>query len=79
MKMYTSHVINEGRWSVKLWIRRSVEYQWEYEPMPDIRRLIEINYDDPISTVAQLLLETVLGCEKVEVATLSGQGLFLEK
>lgn len=79
MKVYTQHTINEGKWQIKLWIRRSSDYAWEYEPMPDIRRFIEINYDEPIPRVAQLLLDSVLHCEIVEVITLSGQGYYLEK
>jgi len=79
MRIYTKHTVNEGKWEIKLWIRRSDRYAWEYEPMPNIRRLVEINYDEPIPTVARLLLDTVLHCEIVEVNTLSGQGYYLEK
>lgn len=79
MKLYSLHRIYDGKWDIMLHIRRNPEWAYQYEPRPDLRCLVEKNYDLPIDAMARLLLAEVMDCEAVEVSTLSGQGLVIRK
>lgn len=79
MKVYSLHRITDGKWEVVLHIRRDTDWQYAYEPRPDIRGLIDEHYDISIDQMARLLLTSVLHCEAVEVNTLSGQGMAIRK
>lgn len=79
MKLYTLHSISDGKWQIKLSIRRHPDYEYEFEPRPDIRVIVEKNYDTSPEVLAKTLLDSVLHCEAVEVQLLSGQGLYMER
>ena len=79
MKMYSLHRIYDGKWDIMLHIRRNPDWAYQYEPRPDIRVLVEQNYELSIDEMARLLLSQVMDCEAVEVATLSGHGVHIKK
>jgi|694.fasta_scaffold28174_10 hypothetical protein len=79
MKLYSLHRIYDGRWDIMLHIRRNPDWAYHYEPRPDIKLLVEQNYDLSIDEMARLLLAQVLDCEAVEVSTLSGHGIQMKK
>jgi hypothetical protein len=79
MKLYTLHTVNDGKWQIKLSIRRNPDYEFEFEPRPDIRSMVESNYDQSPEVLAKILLDSVLHCEAVEVHLLCGQGLYMER
>jgi len=79
MKLYTLHSVSDGKWQIKLSIRRHPDYEYQFEPRPDIRVLVEQNYDSSPEVLAKMLLDSVLHCEAVEVLLLCGQGLYMER
>lgn len=79
MKVYSLHRVTDGKWEIVLHIRRNADWQFQYEPRPDIRALVDENYHVTPDAMARLLLLSVLHCEAVEVATLSGQGVYIRK
>jgi len=79
MKLYSLHRICDGKWDIMLHIRRNPDWAYHYEPRPDIRVLVEQNYDLSIDEMARLLLSQVMDCEAVEVSTLSGHGVHIKK
>lgn len=79
MKLYSLFRVIDGKWEVVLHIRRDDDWQFTYEPRPDIRDLLDKNYDATPDVMAKLLLDTVLHCEVVEVHSLSGQGIVVRR
>lgn len=79
MKMYSLHHICDGKWEVTLHIRQNDDYRFSYEPRPDICAIISDNYEVELQEMAKILIEQVLHCDAVEVRTLSGQGLYVER
>jgi hypothetical protein len=79
MKLYTLHTVNDGKWQIKLSIRRDSNYEFQFEPRPDIRVMVETNYDESPEVLAKILLDSVLHCEAVEVHLLCGQGLYIKR
>lgn len=77
--MYSLVRVIDGKWEVVLHIRRNDDWRFEYEPRPDIRALLDENYELSPDAMAKLLLNSVLHCEAVEVHSLSGQGIVLKK
>jgi hypothetical protein len=79
MKMYSLYKVTDGKWEIILHIRENDNYQFSYEPRPDIRAIVDINYNVAPHEMAKILMEQVLHCDAVEVHTLSGQGFFMER
>lgn len=79
MTLHSLFRVIDGKWEIVLHIRRNDDWQFEYEPRPDIRQLIDQNYNVTPDIMAKLLLENVLHCDSVEVHNLSGQGIVLRR
>ncbi len=79
MKMYSVHVINDGKWQVVIYIRESTEFKYKPESQPELRALIDANYEASPDEMARLVLNSVLDCEAVDINLLCGPCLRLEK
>ncbi len=79
MKLYSLFRIIDGKWEVVLHIRRNDDWRFQYEPRPDLRAMLDDNYNATPDEMAKLLLKTVMDCEVVEVHTLSGQGVVIRR
>ena len=79
MRMYSLYKVTDGKWEIILHNRENDDYQFSYEPRPDIRAIVDINYNVAPHEMAKILMEQVLHCDAVEVHTLSGQGFFMER
>lgn len=79
MKVYSLIRVIDGKWEVVLHIRRNEDWRFQYEPRPDLRAIIDDNYDIEPDEMAKLLLDSVLDCEAVEVQTLAGQGVVIKR
>lgn len=76
---YSTHRITDGKWEVVIWIYEHEDFAHSPEQRPDLRALVDQNYDlDPLS-MAKVIMDNVLHCEKVQVNTLSGNGVYVEK
>jgi hypothetical protein len=79
MKLYSLYKVLDGKWEITLHIRENDDYQYRYEPRPDIRVLVDKNYNCEPHEMAKLLIDQVMHCDAVEVHTLSGHGFYMEK
>jgi hypothetical protein len=79
MKLYSLFRVIDGKWEVVLHIRRNDDWKFQYEPRPELRALIEENYDVTPDVLAKILLESVLHCEAVEIHQMSGQGIVMRR
>ena len=79
MNIYSLHVINDGKWSIRLTIKESSDFKHRYESRPDLRALVDTYYDCSPEELARLLLEQVMDCESVEVNMLCGPGVIMER
>lgn len=79
MKLYSLFRVTDGKWEVVLHIRRNDDWKFQYEPRPELRALIEENYDVAPDVLAKLLLDSVLHCEAVEIHQMSGQGIVVRR
>ena len=79
MKICSIFRIIEGKWEIVLHIRRNDNWQFQFEPRPDLRPLIDEHYNDTPDVMAKRLLESVLHCDAVEVHNLSGQGIVVRR
>ena len=78
-KTWTLHTVNDGKWQVVLHIREDEGFKYQYEPRPDIRALVDQNYDSSPEILAAMLLANVLHCEAVQINLLSGPAVYMEK
>jgi hypothetical protein len=79
MTIYSTHTVNDGRWQVVLHIKESDDFVYRYDSRPDIRALVDQNYNERPETIAKILLEQVLDCASVQVNMLCGPGVYMEK
>jgi hypothetical protein len=79
MKLYSIHRVLDGKWEIVLHIRRNDDWQFAYEPRPDIRALVDEHYNVTPDVMARMLMDSVLHCEAVEISTMSGQGIVMRK
>ena len=79
MKIYSLHQVTDGKWKVCLHIRGKPNYVHSFISRPDIRDIINKNYDTSPEELAKILLTTVLDCESVSVKLLCGPGVYMEK
>lgn len=79
MKIYSLFRVIDGKWEVVLHIRRNDDWKFQYEPRPELRALIDENYDVTPDVLAKILLESVLHCEAVEIHQMSGQGIVVRR
>ena len=79
MKIYSLFRVTDGKWEVVLHIRRNDDWKFQYEPRPELRALIDENYDVTPDVLAKILLESVLHCEAVEIHQMSGQGIVVRR
>ena len=78
-EFYSVHRIIDGKWEVTLWIREDADFTFNPCEPPDLRALIDVNYEkDPIE-MAKQILNSVLHCQKVQVNTLQGTGVYVER
>jgi len=78
-KYYSTHRITDGKWELTIWIREDENFTHEGPQRPDLRNLIAENYHiDPLE-MAKVVLNNVLHCERVEVHTFSGKGVYVER
>ena len=77
-KFYSTHNITDGKWEVTFWIRESEDLS-KGPQRPDLRALIDQHYDSTALELATTILETVLHCERVQVNTLAGSGVYVER
>ena len=79
MKIYSLHQITDGKWDVCLHIREKDDYVHTFVSRPDIRDIVNQNYECTAEELAKILLTTVLDCESVSVKLLCGPGVYMEK
>jgi len=79
MKIYSLHTITDGKWQVTLTIRENDDYKYKYESRPDLREIIDRNYNCEPEALAKIVLETVMSCEAVQVNLLCGPGIYMER
>lgn len=76
---YSTHRITDGKWEVVIWIAEDPDFQFSAGQRPDLRALIDQNYDVEPIEMAKILMNNVLHCERVQVCTLSGNGVYVER
>lgn len=77
-KFYSTHNITDGKWEVTFWIREDDELS--HSPQrPDLRALIDKYYESSPLELATAIIESVLHCERVQVNTLAGTGVYVER
>lgn len=79
MKLYSLFRIIDGKWEIVLHIRRNDDWKFEYEPRPDLRLIIDENYNVNPDAMAKLLLDKVMHCEIVEIHSMSNQGIIVRR
>lgn len=78
-KHYSTHRITDGKWELTIWIREDEDFTHDPVQRPDLRNLVSEYYNaDPLE-MAKAILNTVLHCEKVQVETFSGKGVYVER
>jgi hypothetical protein len=77
-KFYSIHRVTDGKWEVTIRIREDDRFN-ESPERPDLRALIDEHYNAQPFDLALVILNTVLHCATVEVRTLSGNGVYIEK
>ena len=76
---FSTHRIADGKWEITIWIYEHEELKHSSIERPELRGLIDQHYDlDPLS-MAKVIMENMLHCEKVQVNTLSGSGVYVER
>lgn len=79
MKLYSLFRLIDGKWEIVLHIRRNDDWKFEYETRPELRQIIDENYDVAPDVMAKLLLDNVMHCEVVEIHNMSGQGIVVRR
>jgi len=79
MRVYSLHVITDGKWSVRLTIRENNDFKHQYESRPDLRALVDKHYNEAPEQLAKVILDSVMACEAVEVNMLCGPGIYMER
>jgi hypothetical protein len=79
MRIYSLHVITDGKWSVRLTIRENNDFKHQYESRPDLRALVDKHYNEAPEQLAKVILDSVMACEAVEVNMLCGPGIYMER
>lgn len=78
-KYYRRHRIIDGKWEVIFWIREDENYSFNPTEPPDLRLIIDANYDKEPIEMAKEILNNVLHCERVQINTLQGAGVYVER
>jgi hypothetical protein len=77
-KFYSIHRVTDGKWEVTIWVNE--DGRFELSPQrPDLRAIIDEYYDFEPWDLAVAILGTVLHCARVEIKTMSGSGVYIEK
>lgn len=76
---YSTHRITDGKWEVVVWIFEAEDFKHNPIQRPDLRALIDQHYNCEPLEMAKVILENVLHCERVQVNTLQGNGVYVEK
>jgi len=79
MTIYSTHIINDGKWQVTIWIKQDQDFAYDPEQRPDLRALIDAHYNESPKQLAQTVLDNVLHCERCHVQSFSGVGVYVEK
>ena len=79
MRIYSLHVITDGKWSVRLTIRENDDFKHKYESRPDLRALVDQHYNETPERLAKAILDNVLACETVEVNLLCGPAICIQR
>ena len=79
MRVYSVHVITDGKWSVRLNIRENDDFKHKYESRPDLRALVDQHYNETPERLAKAILDNVLACETVEVNLLCGPAICIQR
>lgn len=79
MKIYSLHNVTDGKWHVKLVIKESDDFKHRYEARPDIRSLVDSNYNVEPEVMAKTILENVMDCEAVEINLMCGPGIYMKR
>jgi hypothetical protein len=79
MKIYSLHIITDGKWSVRITIRENDDFKHQYESRPDLRVLVDTHYNVEPEQLAKVILDNVMACEAVEVNLLCGPGIYMER
>jgi len=74
-KVYSTHRVINGKWEATVYILRDDRWEHSFEPLPDLRNIIDENYTLAPEKLAKLLFFNVLDCEKVELTSFSGNGI----
>jgi hypothetical protein len=79
MQIYSTHTINDGRWTVTVWIKEQSNYVFDPHQRPDLRAIIDDNYNMSAQDLARHVVENVMDCAKCHVQTFSGIGVYAER
>ena len=79
MKLYSLHRIIDGKWEITIKVREKDDFDKAMAPRPDIKAIVDANYNLEQPEMAQLLLNSIFDCVSVEVSLLWGPSVLMEK
>ena len=78
-KLYSTHRITDGKWELTVWVRENEDFTYDAVQRPDLRNLVAKYYNVEPLEMAKTILNNVLHCEKVQVDTFAGKGVYVER
>lgn len=79
MKVYSLHKIIDGKWEITLKVKESNDFEKALAARPDIKAIVDANYNLEIPEMAKMLLDNVMDCVSVEISMLWGPTVIMEK